>query len=405
MENGNSGKKGWSEGARCAMWLIAIVLASVSIGVGLDWRMPELDLAVRDWLLRSRGKIPPPSEIVIIAIDEASIARLGRFPWPRGLMARGLERISAARPKVIALDVLYSEPTTPSDDQSLATAVARAGNVVVAAPLTKTADDKGESRVIWLRPLPEIESAAAGVGHVNVVLGYDGIVRTLLLRQTDDEGASLWAMAAETIRAAEREKGGALRELAGAAQVGSHRVPTYFGGDEIILGAQNDGAYFERLRPARLHLDYVGPGGSFAGQTYSFCDLLDGKIEQDKLRDKYVLIGATAAALGDRLATPFSYTENDLDLRADELTTGVEILANSLHTILRERFYREVPDWLMIALAALAATSVYLSLTVLQGRREGVKQIAAMVVLALIFWLIARAAFSRWLIVLPVAPI
>src|SRR5215470_19601511 len=117
MENGNSGKKGWTEGARRAMWLIAIVLASVSIGVGLSWRMPELDLAARDWSLRSRGKIPPPSEIVIIAIDEASIARLGRFPWSRALMARGLERISAAQPKAIALDVLYSEPATPADDQ------------------------------------------------------------------------------------------------------------------------------------------------------------------------------------------------------------------------------------------------------------------------------------------------
>src|SRR5262245_9530698 len=245
MENGNRGREGWIEGARRVAWPMAIVFASVFIGVGLSWRMPELDLAARDWMLRSRGKIVPPPEIAIIAIDEASIARLGRFPWPRALMARGLERISAARPKVIALDVLYSEPTAAADDQALATAIARAGNVVVAAQLTKTADDKGESRVIWLRPLPEIESAAAGVGHVNVVLSYDGIVRTLLLRQTDDEGASLWAMAAETIRAAEREKGGALRELAGAAQVGGQRFPIRSRGAEIILGAQKYGAHPE----------------------------------------------------------------------------------------------------------------------------------------------------------------
>jgi signal transduction histidine kinase/CHASE2 domain-containing sensor protein len=405
MDSGDRRKKGWIEGAHRAVWLIAIVLASVSIGVGLSWRMPELDLTAHDWLLRSRGKIAPPPEIAIITIDEASIARLGRFPWPRALMARGLERISAARPKVIALDVLYSEPTMPFDDQSLATAIARAGNVVVASQLTKTTGDKGESCVAWLRPLPEIESAAAGVGHVNVVPGHDGIVRELLLRQADDGGAALWAMAAETIRVADREKGGELRELPGAAQIGARRVPIYSNGDENILSAQNDGAYFERLRPARLHLEYVGPGGSFAGQTYSFSDLLEGKIEQDKLRDKYVLIGATAAALGDRLATPFTYTESDLDLRADELTPGIEILANSLSTILRERFYRELPDRLMIALAAVAALSVYLSLTVLQGRREGVKQIAAMVGWALIIWLIAYFAFTRWLIILPLVTI
>src|SRR5262249_60269615 len=142
-----------------AACVTAFVFASVSVGVGLSWRTPELDSAARDWLVRSRGKITPPPEIAIIAIDEASIARLGRFPWPRVLMARGLELISAARPKVIALDVLYSEPTKPADDQALAAAIARAGNVVVASQLTRTTGDNGESGVLWLRPLPEIERA------------------------------------------------------------------------------------------------------------------------------------------------------------------------------------------------------------------------------------------------------
>jgi signal transduction histidine kinase len=154
-----------------------------------------------------------------------------------------------------------------------------------------------------------------------------------------------------------------------------------------------------------LHIDYVGPGGSFAGQTYSFSDLLEGKIEQDKLRDKYALIGATAAALGDRLTTPFTYAENDPGLRADDLTPGIEILANSLSTILRGRFYKELPDWLTTALAALAALSVHLSLTVFQGRWEGGKQIAAMAGLALTLWLIAYFAFTRWLIIPPLVPI
>ncbi|HEY6400825.1 MAG TPA: CHASE2 domain-containing protein, partial [Blastocatellia bacterium] len=164
MKNAARGRKGWIEAAYRAVWLVVIVFASVLIGVGLSWRMPELDLAARDWLLRGRGKIAPPPEIAIIAIDEESIARLGRFPWPRELMARGLERISAARPKAITLDVLNSEPTTPADDQALATAIARAGNVALAAQLATTTGDNGESRVVWLRPLPEIERAAAGVG-------------------------------------------------------------------------------------------------------------------------------------------------------------------------------------------------------------------------------------------------
>src|SRR5215475_6473349 len=90
MENSNRERKGWVEGARRAVWLVAIVFVSILIGVGLSWRMPELDLAARDWLLRSRGKIAPPPEIAIIAIDEDSIARLGRFSLPCSLVARGV---------------------------------------------------------------------------------------------------------------------------------------------------------------------------------------------------------------------------------------------------------------------------------------------------------------------------
>ncbi|HEY8460385.1 MAG TPA: CHASE2 domain-containing protein [Blastocatellia bacterium] len=146
MENNNGKRKGWIEGAYRAVWMVVIVFASVFIGVGLSWRMPELNLAVRDWLLRSRGKIAPHPEIAVIAIDEASIARLGRFPWPRALMARGLERISAARPKAIALDVLYSEPASPADDQALATAIAGAGNVVAAAQLMRARVSRGCGR-------------------------------------------------------------------------------------------------------------------------------------------------------------------------------------------------------------------------------------------------------------------
>src|SRR5262245_25639873 len=103
--NSAGGRNRYTGSARRGAWLAAIVLISGAIGIALSWRLPELDTAVRDWLLRTRGAVTPPPEIVIVAIDEPSIARLGRFPWPRSLAARALERISEARPKVIALDV------------------------------------------------------------------------------------------------------------------------------------------------------------------------------------------------------------------------------------------------------------------------------------------------------------
>jgi two-component system phosphate regulon sensor histidine kinase PhoR len=405
--------RGWlgldrSEFAKTA-WMLAIVLFSVCIGIGVSWRLPELDLAAHDSFLRHRGRIAPPAEIVIIAIDEESIARLGRFPWQRRLMASCIDRISAAQPKVIALDVLYSEPTTPSDDQALATAIASAKNVVVASQLIKTIGDNGESRVAWLRPLPEIEKAAAAVGHVNVVPGYDGVLRGLLLRQADDEGEAFWAMTAETMRVAESRNHSPVRETLGAVEVGRRRIPVDSIGDEITLGSDVSAGLeqpgFEQRRALKLHLDFVGPGGSFLDQTYRFSDALEGKIDPAKLRDKYVLIGATAAALGDRMATPFVYFENKLESRNQELTSGVEILANSLHTILRERYVVELPDWLTLLLTTLASAGVCLAMTLFQGRWEGMKQIAVVMGSVALVWPIAYFAFTRWLIIPPVTPI
>jgi adenylate cyclase len=293
------------------LWLATIVLISTAIGIGLSWRLPELDVAVSDWLLRTRGAVAPPTEVVIVAIDEHSLARLGRFPWPRSFTARVLDRISAAGAKVVALDVLYSEPSDPENDQALAAAIARAGNVVVAAQLAQATNERNENRIVWLRPLPEIENAAAGTGHVNIVTGLDGVARALLLRQTDDEGEAFWAMAIETIRVAEREKRDSLKELPAALQIGASAIPFNHEGDELPLSPTTEGANFERLRPARLLLDYVGPAGSFAPQIYSFYDVLEGRLSAERLRDKYVLIGVTAAALGDRMATPFANRQRD----------------------------------------------------------------------------------------------
>jgi PAS domain S-box-containing protein len=400
-----AGKLKLNEPLRRLAWLAAIVLISTVIGIGLSWRLPELDAAARDWMLRTRGAIAPPSEVAIIAIDDPSIARLGRFPWPRSYTARLLDLVGAVRPKAIAVDLLFSEASNPDEDDALATAIARAGNVVVAAQLINTTGEKNESRVAWLRPLPGIESAAAGTGHVNIATGYDGVARVLLLRQAGDDGQALWAMAVETIRVGNRLKSESLRELPGAVQIGARTIPANIDGDEVTLGLQNEGAHLERRRPARLIIDYVGPTGSFAAQTYSFADVLEGRVSVELLRDKYLLIGATAAALGGNLATPFVQTGAANDAQPAELMPGIEILANSLHTILHDRFYREVPDWLTALFATLAAGAVCFSLTIFQGRRETLKQVSAVVGLALIAGLICYLTFSRWLILISVVPL
>src|SRR5674476_1254135 len=87
------------------------------------------------------------------------MARFGRFPWSRQVIARTIDALAAAHPKVIALDVLFTDPTTQEEDDNLARSIGHAGNVVVAAQLTDSPVHGGPSR--WLPPLPAIERAAA----------------------------------------------------------------------------------------------------------------------------------------------------------------------------------------------------------------------------------------------------
>src|SRR6267142_2226047 len=88
-------------------WIVAIITVSTVAAMIISWRAPGLDLYARDRLMQARGPKPPPDDIAIVAIDEASIARYGRFPWARALTARVLDSISSSQPKAIALDVLY----------------------------------------------------------------------------------------------------------------------------------------------------------------------------------------------------------------------------------------------------------------------------------------------------------
>ncbi len=63
------------------------------------------------------GHAAAPSDEIIVAIDNQSLKSLGKWPWPRSVHARLLERIAKARPAAVAYDVLFTEPSLAADDQ------------------------------------------------------------------------------------------------------------------------------------------------------------------------------------------------------------------------------------------------------------------------------------------------
>jgi hypothetical protein len=87
---------------------------------GLD----SLELKSIDFRFQLRGNRPANPNIVVVAVDEASIAKLGRWPWPRATHAKLIRELTHAGAKAIAFDVLFTEKDeqNPASDAELAKA-------------------------------------------------------------------------------------------------------------------------------------------------------------------------------------------------------------------------------------------------------------------------------------------
>ena len=81
-----------------------------------------LELKLYDLLFLLRGEERPSDKVIIVAIDESSLEKLGRWPWSRDKMAKLVERLTEYSPAVIAFDVIFSE--TEKNDPTLAKSIA-----------------------------------------------------------------------------------------------------------------------------------------------------------------------------------------------------------------------------------------------------------------------------------------
>jgi signal transduction histidine kinase/CHASE2 domain-containing sensor protein len=376
----------------------AILLVSAAIGVWIDWRAPGLSRYAQDWLMRARGPLPIPDDIAIIAIDEASMARFGRFPWSRQVLARTIDAITADKPKVIAVDVLFTDPTASDDDDALARSIGRAGTVVLAASLTEAPVHGGPSR--WLLPIRPLERAAA-IGHINVQTEHDGAARQIAVRLADDTGRALLAMPIQIVRVADGTPEEAVTDTGTVLLVGSRTIQVETSPSSVVIQpAQST----KVLRGGRMTVDYIGPSGSFNPVTYSLADVLSGSVPAEKLRDKYVLIGATAAGMGERVASPFvRYTDAHADQHG-ALMPGVEVLANAVNVILRSRYYTVTGDFAAFLWAALAAFLTLIMLEASQGGHEILKQTGGLAAIAALILTASYVAFARLLVVPPLVP-
>jgi CHASE2 domain-containing sensor protein len=261
----------------------------------------------------------------IIWIDDASIRKLGAWPWSRYLMARLTERIATGRPKVIGYDMLFSEPdrarpetfaalypeldgataqkvrALPSMDHvfaqvigqsmvvlgragidapPLATSPALAVEARIPKPLPKSVQGWGQA----LANIPEIDDVAIGHGLLNGERDGDGVVRRVPL----------------VGRAAALDMPGFALELARIAKGEQALAPV---GGAVLSGIQLGKASLPVSPEGRMAFRF---GALPKTSQVSALDILDGTIGQAALKDKIVIVGLSGAGTADLVATPLS---------------------------------------------------------------------------------------------------
>jgi adenylate cyclase len=343
------GRRGESASAdwptRIAGIVLLLVLASVQF-----WDPPLVEAArlrVFDQLQRWFPKpVPEETPVVIVDIDDASLAEIGQWPWPRTVFVDLIDRLREQGAAAVVFDVLFAEAdrlsppllapliertspraaavlrTLPSNEQAFAEALQRlpavlgeAGTITAhgrlqggVTPPAKVAWLGGDTRPLLptyphgISALPMLAAAAAGLGVVSITPEVDGVVRRAPTLATIG-GRTMPSLAFETVRlAAGAETVVVHGDEYGivAVQVGALRVPT-----------DRDGRVWLHFTPRRSEL-YL-----------SFQEVLTGSAPPDRLAGQIVLVGSSAVSLGDIRVTPVAGN-----------TPGVEVQAQLVESFL-----------------------------------------------------------------------
>ena len=316
----------------------ALLLIAALIELGRLHVLEGIESRVSDVLVRAHARgLEPDPDIVIVDIDEPSLARMqdaaGKFPWPRSVYGELVAGIEAQKPRAIVFDILFSEEDTrdPESDRAFNRALKGLGNVYFpmvrldpagdaqgvplaqvgdALGLERTADSRPDARVQLLPPQALDEEHWRRSGIINF-LEDDGVGRRYWVAMP----AYGWRLPSLPARVA-RGLGLALPSS-----------------DSIVLGWRGLDGSFARVSFAELYEDF-------------------GRKKRarpaDELKDRIVVVGASAAGLGDLRVTPISNTH-----------PGVEVLATAIDNLKNQRAMRIAPDAARTALAAVLLALVF----------------------------------------------
>lgn len=295
--------------------------------------------------IRESGILPQAiwdETIAIIAIDNASLEKYGSFPWSRDRYAQLLQALEPSPPAVIGFDLLFID--SGEGDTEFADAIAQAENVVLATAW----DEQGKI----LEPLAELKQASASVGQIWHNPDPDGISRRAAVFTKGIPGLGV-AM----IQVADGDKPKSL--------------------PQPISGKQQQSIWLNWIQKAE------------ALPTYSFADVVEGKVAPDALADKLVLVGVTATGI-DTLRSP---------LNKKPPISGVYLHGTLIDNLRQSRQLQPLAEPLILLLLLLLGLGLSWVLS-----NQGIKSRIAIALLFPVIWLgIAAATFSYSHLWLPIA--
>ncbi|MCM2267645.1 MAG: serine/threonine-protein kinase [Elusimicrobiales bacterium] len=360
------------------LWGLALTLAALFFyftGTGLE----TAELKFYDFRANLSAEAPAKGDIAVIEINDDSISKIGRWPWSRSKIADMLVWLSSApaKPSVIGLNILFSEPEknngadmaellkaryselvaakkiketgkeseflkviesekkATDNDAKLARACADAGNVVLplyfatGAPVSKIKPEPD-----WLKKFAPAISHAAGPASFSV----EGVEITTPIEVLGSSAAGAGHVNVFS------DIDGTVRKEYPYIPYGQNFYPSFaaeivrvslgLAADKVTLAPGAAATFGKSVMPldaASSALIAFNKSKTF--KYYSFYDVINGKIVPEAFKDKIVLIGLTAQGVGSLYVTP-----------TDSVMTTVDFTANVVDNILSGRFIAR-PNW------------------------------------------------------------
>ena len=294
------------------------------------------------------------TEVIIIDIDEKSLGKFGQFPWSRSVFAKIIENVNGANPKAIGFDIFFTEKDKQSPDEFL-----KAYNLIP-TDVNEIQNIKGHDE-IFREQLEKTKSVTAVLGsNVPSHSNYDRKAKARFLSKGGDPKKFTYSYPYSIGSLEKLEKSvkglgsisfldqtdGIIRSLPLIVQFEKKMYPT-MGLEMVRVGGNQKNLYVEMNEvgitriSARPHKILSDPNGiiwikykkSLKSQYISASSVFDGKFDEKRFKDKYVLIGASAQGLFDLVKTPLGKT-----------IPGVEVHANVIENILDQSYLVRNPN-------------------------------------------------------------